>query len=88
MVVCFTSPIMYLICPLKVCITFVSHFSCVLQPSQEKLKTILMENFFFGGGGGAEEQIRCIVGDVQVANRGQVLNFFSIIIIVFFNFFH
>ena len=37
-------------------------FSWVLQPSQEKLKTMLMQNF--GG------QVRCIMGDVQVANYG------------------
>ena len=38
--------------PPKFCITFVFHFSWVLQPSQEKLKTILMQTFFGGGGGG------------------------------------
>ena len=53
-----TSPIKHLICPPKFCTTFVFHFSWVLQPSQEKLKTMLMQNF--GG------QIRCIMGDVQV----------------------
>jgi len=41
-------------------ITFVFHFSLVrLQPSQEKLKTRLMQNF--GG------QIRSIMGNVEVA---------------------
>ena len=45
---------------LKFCITFVFHFSWVLQPSQEKLKTMLMKNF--GG------QIRCIMGNVEVAS--------------------
>ena len=55
------SPIMHLICPPKICVTFVFHFSWVLQPSEEKLKTMLMQNF--------EGQIRCIVGDVQVANK-------------------
>ena len=35
------------------------HFSWVLQPSQEKLKTMLMQNF--GG------QIRCIMGNAEVA---------------------
>ena len=54
-----TFPIMHLICPPKFCITFVFHFSWVLQPSQEKLKTMLMQNF--GG------QIRCIMGNVEVA---------------------
>ena len=29
-----------------------------------------MKNFFFGGGGGG--QIRCIMGDVQVANCSRV----------------
>ena len=43
----------------KFCITSVFHFAWVLQWSQEKLKTMLMQNF--GG------QIRCILGDVQVA---------------------
>ena len=50
---------MHLICPSKFCITFVFHFSWVLQPSQEKLKTMLMQNF--GG------QIRYIMGKVEVA---------------------
>ena len=40
--------------------TFLFHFSWVLQPSQEKLKTMLMQNF--GG------QVRCIVGNMRVAN--------------------
>ena len=42
-----TTPIMYLICPPKFCITFVFHFSWVLQPSSEKLKQCLckMNNF-------------------------------------------
>ena len=44
-----TSPIMHLICPPEFCTTFVFHFSWVLQPSQEKLKTMLMQNFFWGG---------------------------------------
>ena len=55
-----TPPMMHLICPPKFCLTFVFHFSWVLQPSQEKLKTMLMQNF--GG------QIRCIMGDAQVAH--------------------
>ena len=45
--------------PHKFCITFVFHFSWVLQPSQEKLKTMIMQNL--------RGQIRCIMGDVQVA---------------------
>ena len=48
-------------CPPKFCITFVFHFSWVLQPPQEKLKTTLMRNF--GG------QIRCITGNMGVAYR-------------------
>ena len=55
-----TFPIMQLIYLPQFCITFVFHFSWVLKPSQEKMKTMLMQNF--GG------QISCIVGDVQVAN--------------------
>ena len=51
---------MHLICPPKFWITFVLYFSRVLQPSQEKLKTMLKQNF--GG------QIRGIMGDVQGAN--------------------
>ena len=53
--------------PSKFCVTFDFHFSWVLQPSQEKLKTVLMQILFFFGGGGWGEQIRCIMGDVQVA---------------------
>ena len=55
--------------PSKFCVTFDFHFSWVLQPSQEKLKTVLMQILFFlgGGGGGWGEQIRYIMGDVQVA---------------------
>ena len=34
----------------NVCKTFVFHFSWVLQPSQKKLKTMLMQIFFLGGG--------------------------------------
>ena len=46
----------------KFCITYVFHFSWLLQPSQEKLKIMLMQFFFFWGGG-----IRCIMGNVEVA---------------------
>ena len=48
-----------------ICITFVFHFSWVLQPSQEKLKTMLMQNFW--------GQIRFIVRDVQVAYEASVV---------------
>ena len=34
----------------KLCITF--HFTWVLQPSQEKSKTMLLKKLFLGGGGG------------------------------------
>ena len=60
-----TSPIVHLICPPKFCIAFVFHFSWVLQPSQEELKTTLMQNF--------GEQMRCIMADVQVANWKNVI---------------
>ena len=43
--------------PPQFCITFVFHFSRVLQLSQEKLKRMLKQNF--GG------QIRSIMGEVQ-----------------------
>ena len=45
----------------KSCITFVFHFSWVLQPCQEKLKTTLTQNF--GG------QISCIMGNAEVAYK-------------------
>ena len=40
--------------PRKFCITFVFYFSWLLQPYQEKLKTMLQQNF--------AGQIRCIMG--------------------------
>ena len=49
--------------PKKFCRSFVFHFSWVLQPSQEKLKTMLMQNL--GGGG----QVRFITGNVKMAYR-------------------
>ena len=52
-------PIMHFIYPPKFCVTFVFHFSWVLQPSQAKLKTMPLKNFW--------GQIRCIMGNVQVA---------------------
>ena len=67
-----TFPIMHLIClsppppPLpprkEICTTFAFHFSWILQPSQEKLKTLLMQHL--GGGGDGWGQIRCIMGNV------------------------
>ena len=51
---------MHIICPhSKFCITFVFHFSRVLQPSQEKLKTMLIQNVW-----GAN---KVIMGKVEVA---------------------
>ena len=54
----YTSPVIHLVYPPKFCITFVFYFFWVLQPSQEKLKTMLMQNFGW--------QTRCILGDMQV----------------------
>ena len=51
---------MHLICPPKFCVTFVFLFSWILQPSQEKLKKMLMRTYL--------GQTRCISEDVQVAN--------------------
>ena len=50
--------------PPKISITFVFHFPWVLQSSQEKLKTMLMQ--IFAG------QTRCIIGDVEMANCTQI----------------
>ena len=47
----FTYIIMHLVYPQKFCITDVSNFSWVLQWSQEKSKTMLMQNLEGGGGG-------------------------------------
>lgn len=55
-----TSPINYLIFPLKFCKAFVFHFSSVLTPTQEEFKTMLKQNFW--------GQMRCTLGGVQVAN--------------------
>ena len=57
-------PIMHLIYLPKFCITFVFHFSWVLQSFQQKLKPMLLQNF--GG------QMRCIIGDVQKAYSPQI----------------
>ena len=38
-------PTMHPFCPPKFCITFVFHFSWVLQLPQDKLKTMLVQNF-------------------------------------------
>ena len=55
----FISPIMHLIGPPKFCISIVFNFSWDGCNTQEKWKTKVMQNF--GG------QIRCIMGDMQVA---------------------
>ena len=54
-----TSPIMHLICPPKFCISIVFNFCWDSCNIQEKWKTKVMQNF--------GRQIRCIMGDVQVA---------------------
>ena len=48
----------------------VFHFSWVLEQSQEKLKTMLIQNL--GG------QISCIMGDVQVANGKATISTISV----------
>ena len=58
----YTSSIRHFICPPKFCITFAFHFSWVLKPSQEKLKTMLTQNL----GGEEGGQIRCFMGNVQM----------------------
>ena len=60
-----------LICPSRLCTTFVFHFSWVLQPSQEKNNAYA--NFFWRGRGGGG--IRCIMGDVQVTNLIGLANY-------------
>ena len=50
-------------CP-KFCITYVFHFSWLLQPSQEEIENNAYAIFFFLGGGGG---IRCIMGNLEVA---------------------
>ena len=73
------SPIMHLICRPEFCITLVFHHSWVLQPSQEKLKTMLMQNL-----DGGRWQIRCIMGDVQVAYRPYIKEWQFLIMFFFF----
>ena len=68
-----------LICPSRLCTTFVFHFSWVLQPSQEKSNAYA--KFFWGGGGGGREGgwlgggIRGIMGNVQVTNPIGLANY-------------
>ena len=61
-----------LICPPKFCITFVFHFSLVLKPSQEKLRTMRMQYIYFGG-----QQIRCIMGNGESHVRSIIRDFFK-----------
>ena len=55
-----TSPILHLICSPKFCMSVVFNFSWDDCNTQEKWKTNAMQNF--------GRQIRCTMGDVQVAN--------------------
>ena len=55
------SPLYTLFVPSKICLIFVFHFPWVLQWSQEKLRTMLVQNF--GG------QTECIMGVVEMGNR-------------------
>ena len=52
--ICYNAPYLPPLPP-KFCITVVFHFSWVLQPSQEKLKKMLMPSFFGGRGVGAKK---------------------------------
>ena len=56
-----TSPIIQFVYPPNFCIAFVFHFPWVLQSSQGKLKTVIVQNF--GG------QTRVIMGEAQSANE-------------------
>ena len=44
---------MHLVNPLEFCITIISNFSTVLESSQEKSKTMVMQSL--GGGGGVNK---------------------------------
>ena len=50
-------PIIHLVCPPNLSITFVFNFPWVFQWSQEKLKTMLKHLFFWVGGGGGDEGV-------------------------------
>ena len=78
-----TSPLIHLACPtspppprLKFCITFVFHFSWVLQSSQEKLKTMDMHIFylFSGEGRGCNQGVfgRCKNGECRNADGNRL----------------
>ena len=55
-----TSPIIYLVCPVKFCISIVFYFSWEHYNTQEKSITKVMQRFGW--------QTRCIIGDVQMVN--------------------
>ena len=57
---------MHLVYPSKFCITIVSNSSWVLQSSQEKSKTMVMQTFGGWVGGGGEA--RCIIVYVKMVN--------------------
>ena len=54
------SPIIHLVCPPEFCINFDFHFSWVLKPSQQKLKTMVMQNF---EGANMAHFVRCASGE-------------------------
>ena len=54
--------------PPKICITFVFHFPWVLLSSQEKLKTMLIQNF--GGCGNGELSFSCKINVYFLKNQG------------------
>ena len=54
---------MHLVYPPKVCITIVSNVSCVLQSSQEKLKTMVIQ-FGGGGGGGKGAYVKMVIWNI------------------------
>ena len=61
-----TFPIMYHICPPKFCISIVFNFSWDGCNTQEKWKTKVMQSLWW--------QIRCIMGNVQVAYQANYTN--------------
>ena len=61
-----TFPIMHLICPPKFCISIVFNFSWDGCNTREKWKTKVMQSL--------GEQIRCIMGNVQVAYQANYTN--------------
>ena len=57
-----TSPIIHFVCPPKFCISIVFGFSWDDCKSQEKLKTMFMQNF------GGQTDLECIMEDVKMVN--------------------